>query len=182
MQRLSSLTLALALLTACTDGGELSEGADGSEGEATTEHCSAQADWPSESASYEDEVLTIINAHRAQGATCGGEVFGPTGPMSANAHLRCAARLHSADMAARDFFSHTNPDGESFSDRIKQTDYAGSPAGENIAQGQATPEAVMNTWMSSDGHCANIMRPTNDEIGVGYHDEKRLWTQKMGRK
>lgn len=171
-----ALALALVLPTACAEPGE-----DGGDPDFNS-YCGAQASWSSEWAAAEEEVLAIVNARRAEGATCGGEAFAPTGPMGHNAQLRCAARLHSADMSQREFFSHTNLDDESFVDRINQTDYEGGPAGENIALGYPTPEAVMDGWMTSPGHCRNIMHPDSNEIGIGYYGDTNHWTQVMGRK
>jgi uncharacterized protein YkwD len=172
MVRRTPLVLALLtpLIFACADDG----------GAGFNDFCEAQADWPSEWIAAENQVLMIVNQHRSQGAVCGAQTFGPTGPLSADPQLRCAARLHSADMAMRGFFAHDNPDGESFVDRVGKTEYAGSPAGENIALGYSSPEAVMDGWMDSPGHCANIMNPNYDHLGVGYY-EGNYWTQVMGR-
>lgn len=144
-------------------------------------YCDAQESWRAEWVAYEDEVLEIVNQHRTQGATCDGEVFAPSAPLSADVDLRCAARNHSADMAIREYFSHETPDGESFSDRVAQTDYDGFAQGENIAFGYATPTEVMAGWMSSPGHCRNIMNPDHTQIGIGHYGEGLYWTQVMGR-
>lgn len=178
--------LALATLGGCADdpeGNDLGAG-DLAGDDAPTEfnaHCEPQADWDSEWAQFEADVLGIVNARRAEGATCGGESFAPTGPMVAEAQLRCAARLHSQDMFDRNYFDHTNPDGESPWDRVDETDYDGFASGENIAQGYGDPTAVMDGWMNSPGHCSNIMNPDNNELGVGYHGDTNHWTQVMGR-
>jgi uncharacterized protein YkwD len=100
--------------------------------------------------------------------------------------LRCAARKHSADMAARDFFDHVNPDGEKFTDRMTKAGYGSySTAGENIAAGSPDAQGTMSQWMGSDGHCANIMNPDYKDIGVGYSTGGQyghLWTQVFGAK
>ena len=144
-------------------------------------YCDGQESWRAEWVAYEDEVLTIVNQHRAQGATCDGEVFAPSEPLSANVDLRCAARNHSADMAIRSYFSHDTPEGENFSDRVAKTDYAGFAQGENIAFGYASPTEVMTGWMASPGHCRNIMNPDHTQIGIGHYGEGLYWTQVMGR-
>jgi uncharacterized protein YkwD len=95
-----------------------------------------------------------------------------------NDHLQRAARLHSHDMFERDYFSHTNPDGEGPKERMDRAGYEGRTWGENIAGGSSTPEAVMAIWMGSAGHCANIMRTSFEEIGVGVYE--RRWTLKFG--
>jgi uncharacterized protein YkwD len=99
-----------------------------------------------------------------------------------NGGLRCAARVHSADMAQRGFFDHVNPDGEDPFDRMERTGFRFSLAGENIAAGQRSPEEVMAGWMASPGHCANIMEPGFTHFGVGLYvdansDLGLFWTQ-----
>ena len=87
-------------------------------------------------------------------------------------------------MVDRDFFSHVNPDGDLPWDRMEFAGYNWSAAGENIAGGQNSPAAVVNAWMNSDGHCANIMNPNFEDIGVGYYpggDYGHYWTQVFGR-
>lgn len=154
-----------------------------------TEHCAAVADWDPAWAQFEEEVLVLVNENRAAGANCDlkGE-FGPADPLAMDPALRCAARLHSMDMYERDYFDHTNPDGVEASARVDAVDFAWSTVGENIAQGQPTPEDVMAAWMESDGHCANVMNPNYTVIGVGYHagaddwrDGQHFWTQDFAR-
>jgi len=141
---------------------------------------------PSGNTALENEVLTLVNERRAAGATCGGTAYPPTGALSMNASLRTAARLHSADMAAQDYFSHTSLDGRTFSDRMSDAGYSGAyPWGENIAAGQSTAQAVVDAWMSSSGHCANIMKSGYRVIGVGYgfgggSTYRHYWTQDFG--
>lgn len=85
-----------------------------------------------------------------------------------NASLQNAARLHSQDMAANGYFSHTSLDGRTFSQRIRAAGFMGSPLAENIAGGHPTPEIVVSGWMSSPGHCANIMSGSYQFVGIGY--------------
>lgn len=128
-------------------------------------------------ADFEREVLILVNQHRAAGADCGvAGRFESTHPLIMDAALQAAARDHSADMASRDFFDHINPDGADPGDRIADAGYSATAWGENIAWGQRTPTQVVETWMSSPGHCANIMRPTFSETGIGF-DSQWYWTQ-----
>ena len=107
------------------------------------------------------------------------EIYGAySNSLAAESALRCAARKHSLDMFDRDFFSHTNPDGEGPGQRLTKAGYSGG-WGENIAWGQSTPAQVVDSWMNSDGHCANIMRASYTKIGIGYHSS-RLWTTVFG--
>lgn len=164
------VTILLLSLAACGDD-------DGGGGGGTpTSYCAPTTDWDSADVAFEDEVLSIANQRRSEGATCGGEVMPAVGPLTAESRLRCAARRHSLDMIERDFFDHTNPDGELPWDRMAKAGYADfSSAGENIAGGYPTPAAVMEGWMNSPGHCTNIMNGTFTQLGVGY--TMGMWTQ-----
>ena len=126
---------------------------------------------------FEAEVLALVNEQRISGASCGGNgFFDSTHPLVMNMDLQIAARNHSLDMARRDFFDHVNPDGEDPGQRIAATGYSAATWGENIAWGQTSPEQVVATWIGSSGHCANIMRSSFTEIGIGY-DPTNIWTQ-----
>jgi uncharacterized protein YkwD len=145
------------------------------------DYCAPATIWLEDSIRFEQRVLTLVNQRRAAGADCGARgVFVPAGPLTMNEALRCAARRHSLDMEQRGFFDHDNPDGEAPDDRIERAGYVWSAWGENIAAGQPTPEIVMQDWMASDGHCANIMNPGFTEIGVGHYVGSK-WTQEFGR-
>jgi uncharacterized protein YkwD len=120
------------------------------------------------------EVIRLTNVERVKaGCTAAHEV----------AALSTAARLHSADMAAQDYFSHTSLDGRSPWDRIEAQGYLYGSA-ENIAAGQQTPSAVVTAWMNSSGHRANILACANVAIGVGVGHGGTYgiyWTQDFGR-
>ena len=155
-----------------------------------TDHCAPVRDWDPEWRQFEQEVLTLVNEYRASGANCDSEGnYGPTDPLAMNAELRCAARLHSLDMGVRDYFDHTSPEGVGPGTRIADAGYDAWTWGENIAWGQTSPQQVVDGWIDSDGHCANIMNPGFEDIGVGYYyepgenpwDADRLWTQVFGR-
>ena len=89
-------------------------------------------------------------------------------------------------MATQNYFSHTSLDGRTLSQRLTNAGYAGAfPWGENIAAGQPTPQAVVDAWMSSPGHCTNIMNGSYRAIGVGYAFRAgstygHYWTQDFG--
>ncbi len=127
----------------------------------------------------EEEVLRLVNEARARGADCGSEGrFSPTSPLTMQPQLRCAARVHSRDMTERGYFSHRTPEGAGPGERIDASGYRWRTWGENIAGSYPTPEAAVNGWLDSDGHCANIMNPNFDHIGVGYYGAE--WTQVFG--
>ena len=89
-----------------------------------------------------------------------------------------AARAHSEDMARNNYFDHTGRDGSSHRDRIARAGLTSvGITGENIAMGQTTPEAVMQSWMNSPGHRANILNPNVNHVGVGFDSNR--WTQKF---
>ncbi len=173
--RRPALRVSLIALTVLGGAGLVACGDSGAGGP-----CAPTEDWDAMSTEFEEEVLLLVNEARAAGANCGsGGSFAPTSALSMQPQLRCAARMHSRDMARRDFFDHTNPDGEGPQPRIERAGYEWSTWGENIAFGYPSPEAVMDGWMGSDGHCSNIMNPNFTEIGVG-HYEGNQWTQVFG--
>lgn len=140
--------------------------------------------WPAQWQAFEAEVVALVNTRRATGASCGQQTFGPAAPLQAELRLIRAARAHSQDMALHQFFGHTNLNGQSPFDRIAAAGYMSRASGENISAGRSTPQDVVDGWMSSPGHCANIMSPNFTEIGVGYHpaDDNygHYWTQTFG--
>ena len=135
---------------------------------------------------FENEVLTLVNQHRAAGATCGGTAYPRVAALAMNANLRLAAQGHSQDMATNNYFSHTSLDGRTSVDRIRAAGYTGSsPLGENIAAGAGSPADVVNGWMGSTGHCQNIMNGSYRSSGVGYAIRAgsqlgSYWTQTFG--
>jgi uncharacterized protein YkwD len=91
-----------------------------------------------------------------------------------NAKLRKAATGHSSTMVSQGYFDHTSPDGDTFVDRIIGAGYTkkndGWTLGENLAWGTgdlSTAQGVMNAWMASAGHKANILKKAYREVGVG---------------
>ncbi|MDI7268613.1 MAG: CAP domain-containing protein, partial [Myxococcota bacterium] len=150
--------------------------------------CTDDTSWPAAWATFETQVVTEMNARRAAGATCTGTAYGSVPPLAMEAALRRAARCHSMDMGMNGFFSHTGSDGSSFVDRVRRAGYTGSPLGENIAGGQATPAAAVASWMGSTaGHCEAIMSPRATEIGIGYFFRAgspwtHYWTAVFGRR
>ncbi|RDG39875.1 CAP domain-containing protein [Streptomyces corynorhini] len=117
-------------------------------------------------------VLSLVNQERAK-VGCAA--------VRADGSLDALAQAFSDDMAARGFFDHTDPDGRTPWDRA---DKAGvkNLGGENIARGQATAQAVMESWMNSDGHRANILNCDYTRLGVGVHTGAGgpWWTQDFG--
>ncbi|MEV6293654.1 CAP domain-containing protein [Streptomyces sp. NPDC051896] len=120
----------------------------------------------------EAEVLKLVNEERAK-VGCS--------PLAANSSLSKLAESFSDDMAARDFFDHTDPDGKTPWDRAAAAGIT-DLGGENIARGQADAAAVMQAWMNSPGHRANILNCDFKTLGVGVHlgPGGPWWTQDFG--
>jgi uncharacterized protein YkwD len=113
------------------------------------------------------QILDRVNAERAKGASCGTQgIFAPTTPLTWNTKLEQAAIGHNSDMVSKNFFSHTSSNGDTLATRITAAGYTYSTAGENIAAGQTSVAVVMAGWMQSDGHCANVMRPSYKDMAV----------------
>lgn len=92
--------------------------------------------------------------------------------------VTAAAQVRAKEISSS--FSHTRPNGSHFTTALSENGVSYRGAGENIAWGQQSPEAVMNTWMNSDGHRANILNKNFTTIGVGYYvgnDGRQYWTQ-----
>lgn len=122
----------------------------------------------------EQEVLRLVNVERAKAGCV---------PVAENPALASSARAHSTDMAQNNYFSHTSQDGRSPFDRMRAAGYTGSRMAENIAAGQPTPAAVMDSWMNSAGHRANILNCAYTDLGVGYATGGQYgtyWTQNFG--
>ncbi|MET7482133.1 CAP domain-containing protein [Streptomyces sp. NPDC005538] len=97
--------------------------------------------------------------------------------------LAAAAQAHSTDMVARAFYSHTSPDGSQPWDRAAAAGSRRRTIGENIACGQRSPAEVVEGWMNSPGHRANILKPDFTHIGIGFAGGGQMgtyWTQLFG--
>lgn len=122
----------------------------------------------SEITSYEQQVIDLVNEQRAKNGLKA---------LTANWELSRVARYKSQDMHDKRYFSHTSPTYGSPFDMMKSFGISYRTAGENIAQGYKTPAAVMNGWMNSSGHRANILNSSYTQIGVGYVADGNYWTQ-----
>ena len=132
--------------------------------------------------------LARINQLRTSGASCGTHgTFAPTTALGWNTLLNQAGEGHSTDMATANYFSHTSANGSTLADRVDATGYAWNTLGENIAAGYATVDSVMDGWIASDGHCANLMNPNFTEVGLACvvgapaSTYNTYWTMDLGR-
>lgn len=114
------------------------------------------------------KLLALINEARKQPRQCGTQSFGGTSPLVWNAALGTAAESHSRAMANGNFFSHLGSDGRTPGDRAELAGYDGTRTGENIAAALDTPRKVLDGWLASPGHCANLMSPQFSELGAAY--------------
>ena len=116
----------------------------------------------------EAEVVRLVNAIRRESGL---------GELGLNWELSRVARYKSQDMADNFYFSHTSPTYGSPFQMIRAFGLTYRTAGENIAYGYPTPQAVVNSWMNSEGHRKNILNPSFTQIGVGYVSQGNHWTQ-----
>ncbi|MDY7078109.1 MAG: CAP domain-containing protein [Chloroflexota bacterium] len=140
---------------------------------------------PIVNASYEQEVMELVNAVRADNNLP---------PLKRAIELDEAARYHATDMGQDDYFDHDSYDRDGggltqvcgWAERVRSYYPGGTTISENIAAGYSTPQSVMNGWMNSSGHRANILRTSTWEIGVGYYQGSggyyRYWAQDFGRR
>ncbi|WP_245570818.1 CAP domain-containing protein [Anaerovorax odorimutans] len=108
---------------------------------------------------YEQQVADLVNKERAANGLSA---------LTVNSKLSEVAEKKAEDMRDKNYFSHTSPTYGSPFDMMKQFGITYTAAGENIAKGQKSPESVMDGWMNSEGHRANILNSNFTEIGIGY--------------
>ncbi|BAV76217.1 allergen V5/Tpx-1 related protein [Pseudomonas chlororaphis subsp. aurantiaca] len=138
-------------------------------------------DWQAEG----QKLLETLNSARAQPRQCGNQIFAAATPLAWNATLASAAQDHTRDMANHNFFDHKDRDGRTPGDRAELAGYAGQQIGENIAAGQDSVRKVVDGWLASPGHCANLMNPQYRELGASYavdpkSDAGIYWTAMFG--
>jgi uncharacterized protein YkwD len=116
---------------------------------------------------FQAAVMAEVNRRRASAQSCGSRgAFAAAGSLHWNDILFRVAAAHANDMVTNNFFAHTGSSGSSVSARINAIGYAWASVGENIAAGQPTVSRVVDAWMGSDGHCANLMNPAMEEFAV----------------
>jgi len=130
---------------------------------------------PTPNTTWQEDMLTLINAARATGYVCGGSFYPAQAPLSQNFELELAAQGHADDMLNQNYYSHTSLDGRSAGTRISNAGYEWRAYGENIAAGQDTVEIVTQAWLDSAGHCQNIMSPNFKHVGFGHANGPSQW-------
>ena len=109
-------------------------------------------------AAYANEVLQLVNQERTKAGLSS---------LTSEATITAAANVRAQE--SRQSFSHTRPNGTSFSTALREHGVSYRTSGENIAYGQRTPQEVVNAWMNSPGHRANILNPSFNKIGIGVY-------------
>jgi uncharacterized protein YkwD len=132
------------------------------------------------------KVLALTNEARSHPRNCGDRHFEAAPPVSWNPQLEQAAAQHARDMATHAFLDHKGRDGSTPSQRITRSGYRWRAVGENVASGQISPKEVVDDWLRSPGHCANLMSPDFSEMGVSYGvnmgaEAVVFWAQEFGR-
>lgn len=138
-------------------------------------------DWQSEG----KRLLDAVNQARGQARRCGSQDYPAAAALAWNAELGSAAESHSRAMANGNFFSHQDTDGRVPGDRAELAGYLGSRVGENLAAALDTPQRVVDAWLASPGHCANLMNAQFSELGAAYAEDPKsdaaiYWTALFG--
>lgn len=138
-------------------------------------------DWQAEG----QKLLAEVNVARTRPRQCGAQSFAATSPLAWNATLATAAETHSRSMANNNYFDHKDRDGRTPGDRAELAGYDFQQIGENIAAGQDSVRKVVDGWLTSPGHCANLMNPQFKELGAAYATDPKsdagiYWTAMFG--
>ena len=130
--------------------------------------------------------LKLVNDVRAQSRRCGDETYAATTPLTLNSLLTRAAQAHADEMARLRYVEHEGKDGSTPASRIAVTGYKWKLVGENVAAGEGAVDLLIDDWLGSPHHCANIMNPRFSEMGLAYSvnkDDEQFgvyWTQTLG--
>lgn len=141
---------------------------------------------PPQSNEFADLMLYAVNQARSTQQNCGGDIMPAVPALTWDYSLESAAYAHSSDMANADFMDHTGSNGSSPGDRISATGYEFSAWAENVAAGQQSIDEVMASWLSSPGHCKNIMSSSVTQLGAAAVENADTrygiyWTQVFAR-
>ena len=144
----------------------------------TTAKQTAKVEGTTSTESLENEMLKAVNDLRTKGCNCGGTYMPPVKKLVWNNKLESAAQSHSNYMKSSKKFSHTGKNGSNPGSRITAAGYKWMFYAENIAMGQRNVKEVMQSWITSSGHCKNIMNAKAKEMGAAKSGE--YWTQVFG--
>jgi uncharacterized protein YkwD len=118
--------------------------------------------------SIAQRALALVNAARAQPRRCGSRSYPAVPPVALDATLGSVAAAHARDMARRGTMTHEGSDGSRAADRVTRAGYLWRTVAENVAAGDRSAEAVVQTWLASPGHCANLMNAEVRDMGIAY--------------
>lgn len=139
--------------------GNDNQGGGGNQNTGTNDDTQGGAQGGISQSSKASEILSLVNKERSAAGLSG---------LKADSSLNMLAQLKAEDMAKNKYFSHNSPTYGSAFDMMKQYGFSYRTAGENIAKGQKSSQTVMNAWMNSSGHRANILGSSYTKLGVGY--------------
>ena len=121
------------------------------------------------------QFIKELNKLRAQGRVCGDQYFPATKPLVVNEQLTQAAYHHSLDMYQKKFIDHISSNGDTLVERLQKVNYAWRAIAENVAHNQRSAEQVLEDWLSSPGHCSNMM--SSEYLHTGVAQVHWYWTQ-----
>jgi len=124
-------------------------------------------------------LMNLVNQQRAKGCNCGGTILPAAAPLKWNKQLEKAAYDHAVDMSTNDYFDHIGSDGSNPGGRITAAGYSWIACAENIAEGYTDEQSVIKAWITSSGHCKNLMGSQFAEMGVGRSG--KFWTMAVAR-
>lgn len=124
---------------------------------------------------FHQQFLSQINAVRSKGRECGKKYFPATTALTLNRDLNHVAKMHSQDMFKHQFLEHISSNGDTLVERMQRVNYEWRAIAENIAHNQKSIGQVIDDWLSSPGHCSNMMSPAYTQTGIA--NVNRYWTQ-----
>lgn len=125
--------------------------------------------------SFHVQFLKQVNIVRSKGRECGKKFFPAAAPLTLNGNLNYAAQNHSQDMFKNQFLEHASSNGDTLVERMHAANYHWLAVAENIAHNQKSIGQVIDDWLSSPGHCSNMMSTAYTHTGVA--NVNRYWTQ-----
>ncbi|MEM7400439.1 MAG: CAP domain-containing protein [Pseudomonadota bacterium] len=124
---------------------------------------------------FELRFIAEVNKVRAMPRTCGNKKFSAAAALALNAKLTLASYKHSLDMFENQFLEHVSSNGDTLVERLRDVNYDWSAVAENLAHNQKSIQQVIEDWLSSPGHCSNVMSSDYTQAGVAVVNG--YWTQ-----
>jgi len=124
---------------------------------------------------FHHQFLKQVNIARSKGRKCGKEFFPAAPPLTLNGNLNQAAHKHSQDMFKYQFLEHVSSNGDTLVERMHNANYIWRAVAENIAHNQKNIGQVIDDWLSSPGHCSNMMSVAYTQTGIA--NVNKYWTQ-----